>query len=364
MAKKNTADAPIKKTLSASQFRGEYKQIKPGAFLFFGDENFLKLREIQSLRARICTDENFEVFNHFVFTRDNYSAEALHTAVLSVPMMSDYKLIELYEIPFAEYRKKEDTDALLEALEAASESEDTVLVIYTTAENFDAGDTKKPSELFKLFAKYATPVEFAHESTQRIVLWVQKHFSAERIVAELPECTHLINTVGHDMTTLSGEIEKLTAYLHYKERDRLNKMDIDLICPHNKEIGAFEFADSILDGNNEKSFYILGDMRLKGEAVQIILGGIIKIYSDLLSLKIYADASVSSDDAAKRLGLHPYVAKTRMAKAKMCDRAALEAIIKLCADTDAALKSSAVDGYILLERLIVQASQLRKRKVF
>ncbi len=342
------------------------KLLKSGVFLFYGEENFMKLRELQSLRGRVCEDESFEAFNHFVFTRDNYSADAVHTAVLSMPMMSDFKLIELYEIPYADYRKKEDMEALEAALEAASESDDTILIIYTTAENFDEGDAKKPSELYKTFAKYATPVEFAHESTQRIVVWVQKHFSAEAIVAELPECTHLINTVGHDMTTLAGEIDKLTAYLHYKQRDRLGKTDIDLICPHNKEIGAFEFADAIIDGNNEKAFYILADYKLRGEQPHLILGGITRVYTDLLAFKLYAEAGVSSDDAAKRIGgnMHPYVAKTRMAKAKTCERAALEEIIRLCAETDGALKSSAVDQFVLLERLIVGASQLRKRKVF
>lgn len=364
MAKKDITGEEIKQKITHSQFKGEMKNLKPGVFLFYGDENFIKLHTLQDIRSRVCEDDSFEAFNHFVFTRDNYSAEAVHTAALSIPMMNDYKLIELYEIPLGDMRKKEDIEALLDALEAASDSDDTILIIYTTAENFDEGDERRPSEMYKALAKYATPVEFAHEPTQKIVLWVQKHFSAERIVAELPECTHLIDTVGHDLTTLSGEIEKLTAYLHYKERDKLHKMDIDLVCPHNKEIGAFEFADAILDGNNDKAFYILADYKLKNEPAQIILGGIIKCYTDLLALKIYAEAGVSSDDAAKRTGMHKYVAKMRMAKAKACERAALEGIIKLCSETDEALKSSAVEQYILLERLIVGASQYRKRKVF
>lgn len=353
-----------KKTISAAQFKGEFKRIKPGAYLFYGSENFIKLRELQSLRERICADENFEVFNHFVFTRDNYSADALYSAVMSMPMMSEFKLVEIYELPFAEYRKKEDTEGLESALAAAADSEDTVLIIYTTPENFDPGDAKSPSALMKLFSKYATPVEFAHESTGRIVQWVQKHFAADKIIAEPMECNYLVEMVGHDMTTLSGEISKLCAYLHQKERDKLQRVDIELICPHNKEIGAFEFADAILDGNNEKAFYILGDMKMKNEPVPVILGSIIKIYTDLYSLKLCLDAGVSSDDAAKRTGLHPYVAKMRMAKAKSCDRQALDAIIELCAETDETLKSSALDDYILLERLIVQASQYRRRKVF
>ena len=350
--------------ISAEQYRRDFKNIKPGVYLFYGSENFIKFRELKNLRSKICTDENFEVFNHFVFTRDNYTTEAVYSAVLSMPMMSDYKLIELYELPFAEYRKKEDTEGLEAARAAAAESEDTVFVIYTTPENFDPGEGKTPSALMKMFSKYALPVEFAHETTGRIVQWVQKHFTSDRIVAELAECSYLIELVGHDMTTLSGEIEKLCAYLHYKERDKLMRADIDLVCPHNKEIGAFDFADAILDGNNEKAFYILGDMKLKNEPVPVILGSIIKIYTDLYSLKHYSDAGITADEAAKKTGLHPYVAKIRMAKAKMCDRKMLEAIIALCSDTDASLKSSSVDDYLKLERLIVQASQYRKRKIF
>ncbi len=352
------------KTIKGEDFKKEFKRPKPGAYLFYGEENFLKLRELQSVRGKICTDENFEVFNHFVFTRDNYSADALMSAVVTIPMMSDYKLIELYELPFSEYRKKDDMDGLASALAAASESEDTVLIIYTTPENFDAGEGKTPSALFKMISEYALPVEFAHESTSRIISWVQRHFTSDKIVAEIPECNYLIDTVGHDMTTLEGEINKLCAYLHYKERDRLQKTDVDLICSHNKEIGAFEFADSILDGNSEKSFYILADMRLRGEAAPVILGGITKVYSDMYSLRLFSDAGVTPDEAAKKLGIHPYVAKVRMAKAKACERAALEAVIGLCADTDAQLKSSAIDDYILLERLIVSASQYRRKKVF
>ncbi len=352
------------KTVTAANFRAEYKKIKPGAYLFFGEENFLKQRELHSIREKLCPDENTAAFNHFVFTRDNYSSDALYSSVMTMPMMSEYKLIELYELPFAEYRKKEDSEGLETALAAVLESDDTVLIIYTTPENFDPGEPKTPSAIMKLLSKYALPVEFAHESTQRITVWVQKHFTSDKIVAELPECNYLIDVVGHDMTTLSGEIDKLCAYLHFKERDKLCRVDIDLVCSHNKEIGDFEFADAILSGDNEKSFYILGDMKMKNEPVPVILGGIIKIFTDLYALRLCADAGVSSDEAAKRLGIHPYIAKLRMAKAKTCERQALSEIIGLCYETDGALKSSPLEGYLLLERLIVTASQYRKKKVF
>lgn len=352
------------KTLTAAQFRTEYKSIKAGAYLFYGEENFIKARELARIREAVCPDEGSGSFNHFIFTRDNYSSDALYSAVMSVPMMGELKLIELYELPYSEYRKKEDMAGFESALTAVCEGDDTVLVIYTTPENFDPGEGKTPSAMMKLFSKYAVPVEFAHETTQRITMWVGKHFASERIIADPVECNYLIECVGHDMTTLSGEIEKLCAYLHYKDREKLEKVDIDYICPKNKEIGAFEFADSILEGNLEKSFYILGDMKQKNEPVPIILGGIIKIYTDLYALRLFSDAGVSHEEAAKRLTLHPYVAKLRMARARTLEKQALEAVIRLCTETDEALKSSPLDGYLLLERLIVRAAQTRKKKVF
>ncbi len=352
------------KSITGAQFRSEFKRPKAGAFLFYGSENFIKQKELNALREKLCPDENTAAFNHFIFTRENYTPEALYSAVISMPMMSEYKLIELYEIPFSEFRKKEDADGLESALAAVAESDDTVLIIYTTPENFDPGEGKTQSSMMKLFSKYAIPVEFAPETTQRLTMWVQKHFTGEGIIAEQVECVYLIDTVGHDMTTLSGEIGKLSAYLHTKERDKLEKTDIDYICPKNKEIGAFEFADSILDGNIEKSFYILGDMKLRNEPAPVILGGIIKVYADLYSLRLFADAGVSSDEAAKRLVLHPYVAKTRMAKSRTIEKQALETVIGLCADTDEALKLSLAEDYLLIERLIVRAAQTRKRKVF
>ncbi len=351
------------KVISGSAFRTEFAKPKAGAYLFYGEENLLKSRELEAIREKVLTGDSSDTFNHFVFTRDNFSHDGLISAVYAMPVMAELKLIEIYELPFAEYRKKDDSEGFEAALEAVAESDDTVLIIYTTPENFDPGDAKSPSAYMKLFSKYATPVEFAHETTPRIAKWVQKHFSADKIIAEPVECSYLIDSVGHDMTTLEGEIEKLCAYLHYKERDRLTKVDIDYICPKNKEIGAFDFADSIIDGNSEKSFYILGDMKKKNEPALVILGGIIKIYSDLYSLKLYAEAGVSADDAAKKMGIHPYVAKTRMAKAKSLEREMIEDILSLCAETDEALKLSAAFDYLLIERLIVTAAQLRKRKV-
>ncbi|MFQ9147348.1 MAG: hypothetical protein ACLR5G_03400 [Eubacteriales bacterium] len=48
----------LRQKITGGQFRTEMRQARAGAFLFFGDENFLKRRELESLRDKICADEN------------------------------------------------------------------------------------------------------------------------------------------------------------------------------------------------------------------------------------------------------------------------------------------------------------------
>ena len=56
----------LRQKITGGQFRTEMRQARAGAFLFFGDENFLKRRELESLRDKICADENAAAFNHFI----------------------------------------------------------------------------------------------------------------------------------------------------------------------------------------------------------------------------------------------------------------------------------------------------------
>ena len=350
-------------TITGGQFRALMKPPKPGAYLFWGDENYLKHVELTQLKKKLFGESGDSDFDHYIFTDDNYDCGALLSAIMSPAMTGEFKLVELYCLSYADMRRKDDRKQLEDALAAAAESDDTITIIYTTAENFDPGTPKKPSEWMKLLSGYATPVSFEHEPTNRLIMWVQKRFTSDRIIAENSECGYLIDRVGHDMSTLIGEIDKVRSYIHSKERDKLYIADIDYVCCHNREIGAFDFANAIIDAKTDKAFEVLHELRADNENPISILSQVTSIYIDMLSLKLYLDAGVSIDEAAKRLGISLYPAKLRAAKARLCTKGALEAIIGLCADTDSAMKSTAADDYILLERLIVMAAEYRKRNI-
>ncbi len=353
----------MNKCIDTGEFRRRMKIPSVGIYLFFGEENFIKYRELCAVREKVCEDKALESFNHFVLTKDNFSPEALTNAAMSIPMGVDLKLIEIYELPLGEIKKSEEIEAFKEALQAVADSGDSLLIIYTTPENFDSGKLPKhPSSMYKMLSEYAVPVAFNYESDAKLCQWLGRHFAKEKIIAGIEECQYLLSTVGHDMSSLTGEIEKLSAYIHFHGRERLQKGDIDLICPKNKEIGEYDFANAILNGNPDKAFYILAEMKLKNEDAKTLLGSVTRIYTDMLMLRLCVDAGIMLDEATTRLNMNPYTAKIRMQKARQCDRKVLEELISLCQEAVEALKSFSVDDYLVIERLIVKATAVRKRK--
>ena len=65
-----------------------------GAYVFAGEEDYLKKYYLKSIKDLCCPDDAFDIFNHAVFDGEDIDVPALEEAVESAPMMSDFKLIE------------------------------------------------------------------------------------------------------------------------------------------------------------------------------------------------------------------------------------------------------------------------------
>ena len=60
-----------------------------GAYVFAGEEDYLKKFYLGELRRAVITDEAFATFNHAVFDGEELNIAALLDEVKAPPMMSD-----------------------------------------------------------------------------------------------------------------------------------------------------------------------------------------------------------------------------------------------------------------------------------
>ena len=78
----------------------EIKNTISGAFVFFGDEDYMKEHYLGKIRKKVLTAEGLEAFNHFIVSfsaASNLSADELFArlsdAVDAFPMMQEQKLV-------------------------------------------------------------------------------------------------------------------------------------------------------------------------------------------------------------------------------------------------------------------------------
>ena len=325
------------------------KAIKPlmrGAYLFYGEEEYLKQHYRERIRKTLLADEGMIPFNHAVIT----DLQKLPPELEALPMMAERRLVEVEDISFQKLSK--DT---LEALsKLLSQCEETVVLFYTREEEFSAGTPKKPSEAAKLLGEVVSLVEFPKQSPTRLATWAAKHFAAYHTFASPDICHSLIERSGTDMNVLANEIAKLAAYAVSHGETHITREMIALVVTPYRESGAFDFVNAIMEGNTVRAFHLFSDRRAKREKPIEILSSISRVIAELLSVKVYTEEGLSAKEIASLMKKNEYAVKLLQNAVRGRTLASIERAAELCYETDIKLKSYSIDKYFLIERLIIE----------
>ncbi len=339
--------------MTPNEFRNELK--KPsGCYLFCGEEDYLKRHYLSALRKAVI--EEGDVFNHIVLNSDNYSPERLFGAVEALPMMSDKKLIELTSVDIAGMTETE-LDELSNVLSEIGKYEYNVVLIYTEPFEFSTGNKKQPSKEYSCLKDLVKIVSFDRESPARLASWVTKHFTAELIVAPPDEVKLLIDRCSCDMYTLASEIDKLSCYLKAHGRERLTAEDIITVCGERKEIAAFDLANAIIGRNGRAAFSVLHQMKREKEKPEIILSGVSRSIGDMLIVKTLLNSGMNTSEISKKSGIHEYRVSLYAKSASGISIDRLKELSERCYEADKLIKSTSLDSYTVIERLVAEVAK-------
>ena len=328
------------------------KKIKPnmrGAYLFYGEEEYLKFRYREKMRLSLLEDESLAPFNHSIIT----DLTRLAGEVETLPMMADRRFVEVEDVNFAKLNK-DSLEALLTVLQ---NTEDTVVLFFTREGEFSAGTAKKPSELFKKLSSVVEIVEFPKQQPNRLATWAAKHFASHGTFAEADICHALIDRCGTDMNVLANEIAKLSAYALAHGENKIRREMITLVVTAYRESGAFDFVNAIMEGNTAYAFALFTDMKRRREKPVEIAAAISRVISELRLVKTYSDAGLSLAEMIAATKMKEYSLKLRLNAIRGRTSAELDRAVALCYETDLKLKSRSADKYFLIEKLILDLSE-------
>lgn len=329
-----------------------------GAFLFFGEEDFMKDRALAKLRADILTAEGFELFNHFDISFSGASSQSrdelfasLSDAVDAMPMMQDKKLIEVHDIRLDKLPASE-IDSLVSACKKAGE--DTVLVIFCRDSELVCDYRFEQGTNFQKIAQAATPVRFELLSKSRLASYARRVLTKEDVKISDGALDLLTDMCAMRMMALTGELSKLVAYAEISGKDKeITDETVRFVCSVSAaDEVPFALTDAMQKwtvGGMISAVAQSKDMREEPIAVVSKMG---RTYADMLMIKSAMNAGMTGADISKKLKMNAYRVDKYVNSLVRVPISVIENALAELYALDLKLKSTQSDPWMLIDLFI------------
>jgi DNA polymerase III subunit delta len=335
MAKKAVTDQTIK----------DYR-----TFLLTGEDQYsieLKTEEIISE----FLDSELKDFNYSHFNEENYNPEQIGSALFSLPVMADQRIVLISDIDKA---GADITDLLSRFLKR---NVDSTVVILTG---------RKPDKrkvFFKEIAslKSALQLEFKEKNEREVLQWVKNYISSKGYNITPAGLQLFSLTMSANLSQVASEADKL---IEYAKEKTITEDEIENVLGISKEYNIFKLQTAVVEKDLKKAFYICDNILMnknnKTEPIAINLF-LSRTFTSAFEVGYYSVTNkIPADRSAAAIGYNnPWkdadiitcVKKYKVTELIRCQRYFLECDIKL--------KSSYQDPrtavLLMLEKIILHA---------
>jgi DNA polymerase-3 subunit delta len=334
------------------ELRDRIKLHPTGAYLFWGEEEYLKRYCLNELR-RVVRDEGMEEFNRIVIDcgRDG-SVKDIEDAVDSRPVMAEHKIVEVWGIDLFGL-KKEDEKRLVDAVGAVGK--ETIFVIFCRFDELDIS-TKKSREkkIIKDLSSKMTVVEFARQSEMKLTSWTDRIFKSEEVRISDFNIVKMIKLCDFSMTRLKSESDKIIAYCKRNSLDSVPNEIIELMVKPSGESAVYEFTDAVMRRSKKEACTLLENLKQQNVEAIAIVASLAKTFNALAVVKS-ARGKLSDSEFAVVTGCFPWQLRSYTSASENFERKELQKAIRLTLICDRELKSISVPPFALLEDLVVSA---------
>ncbi len=337
--------------IKEADFRRALPNVGGHAYLFFGEEDYLKASAIREARKILCPDAAFAAFDDVTIPFEEFSPDKLLDAMMPPPMAAQSRLILLSGMDFSRPRQ-EDINGLLEVLALLSEYDYNTVIAEVPAGMLDEGYLpKRPSATLKKLAEEFTPVRFEKVAGARLAAWVGRHFAHCGVTASLAVCNKMIELAGSDMYTLAGEVDKVAFFVLSQDRKEVNEADLLRVVSRALSSDAFALSNALLAGDTRAALDALAVLKFERAEPTAVLSEISRTFADLFATRVLLDAGKNSDEIASALRVHAYKAGLFVRAVSRSDMGKLTRALDLAAAADAELKRGS-GGFDTVEKLI------------
>lgn len=313
-------------------------------YLFHGEEAYLRDYYLDRLRE-LLLPPGLETFNFKTLEGKDCDAREIVATCDCLPMMAQRTLVlvkdyDLFKAPEA------DREALMDYFKDLPEYLCLVFLYDLIPYKPDAR-TKLAASL----KEHGLVVDFPRQEQGDLVDWIARRFKATGHDIDSEQARYLIFLCGDLMHNLASEISKIGAYAKGK---RVTRQDIDAVATRQLDAVVFQLTDHLSAKNYDKAMGTLADLLHMQEVPYVILGAMGKYLRQLYAARLALESHHNADDLAALWKLHPYPASKLMGAAQRVSLPWCRESLKLAAQADERLKSTAAAPGEVLTDLVLR----------
>jgi len=318
------------KDFNDSVKRGELNRV----YLLYGEERYLVNHYADVLAAALGDPDNFDSAS---------PVESIIMAAETLPFLSEKRLVRVRDSKLFTSGRKADSEAMAAYLPQLPDS--TVLV-------FMESEVDRRGRLYKKAVELGGAVECETPSPQALNTWLGRIFRDNGKTIDQTAISLLIRYAAHNMTTLTQEAGKLSAYVG--TRTAVTAEDIEAICSPTLQTRVFDLIAAMGNGRTADALAMYHNMLLMKEQPLMILAMIIRQFRIMLMAKAANDKRMPKAQMAKELGLRSFVIDEALNQSRRFGIERLFNALSDCQDTDLKVKTGLINAEIGVELLILQ----------
>lgn len=209
----------------------------------------------------------------------------------------------------------------------------------------------KRTKTYKLLQQHADVHEYnvwTEKDAAKAEQWVQQE--AERLGLQLDKASvhTLVGRVGVDQWLLYQALEKLTVV------ETVSPTVIENLIEARPIENVFQLFEAALKGDTTKLKKMLTTLETTEDPYRLfgLLSG------QAIQLVFLANTDKASADVAKDIGVHPFVLTKLTPYVKHLGKAKVKQVVGIVAEADSAMKTSAGEPWLLIERALIKIACL------
>ena len=185
------------------------------------------------------------------------------------------------------------------------------------------------------------------------IQWVESAVKELKVAWEPSAVSGLVSRVGTDTWQLSNEVQKIS--MAVPKGDSVSKEIVESQVSPSFEDRLFAFLDAVRGNQSKSAVKLMRSELMRGTSAHQLLRMLAREVRLLADLRAYAavHGSNQSREAARDLGVHPFVVKKTMPRAVSMQPEELSMMVDAVLESERRLKSTSATDVDVLEQMVI-----------